>query len=284
MVNKIQRILVPGLQTLAFAMVMMLFVTHGTNAQLLQDRNKLKTAVVKKERKGFVSSGKNVRRKGKVRVQEAGAPRYSRRAGRQGAIDKVSPKFSSRPVVGRSVVVNPKYSRRKAAGRAETVNPKYSKRVDYTRVVAVNPKYTKARGPVKKIVVNPRYSRDPDYASAPGKTPRTLSDRGMVFSMPRLIYNVDSPLNRGEERWASPENARFRGKGSDYHPSSNYIFAKYQNIKLVRQGLRQFNLAWNRLNGNKSNPKIVDKKSEKAKYDKHEAQIWNNKEREYIKN
>ena len=178
----------------------------------------------------------------------------------------ISPKFSKKPRP-RVVIVTPRFTRKKDAQADE-------------RFVA--PRFTPPRETPKVIDIRPRFSEDP-YRDYRVRTPKSKSGQGMVFEFPRVKQYIDRPKNRGEDLWVPGFYKATRAKGR-LHPSSNYIYAKNKDIKLIRQGMRKFNILWTRVNGNKSNPKTVDKKESKSKYDKDETEIWNNKEREYIKN
>lgn len=60
------------------------------------------------------------------------------------------------------------------------------------------------------------------------------------------------------------------------HPSVNYLTAKNIPMKLVRKGLRKWNIFWVRLNEGKLYPKGVHKVAKKPKFDRKEKDIWNN--------
>ncbi|RED98897.1 hypothetical protein [Marinoscillum furvescens] len=58
------------------------------------------------------------------------------------------------------------------------------------------------------------------------------------------------------------------------HPSVAHKKAK-QDSELMRDGLRKWNIFWTRLNRNKEQPDAVTDKISKPKFDKKEADIWN---------
>lgn len=60
------------------------------------------------------------------------------------------------------------------------------------------------------------------------------------------------------------------------HPSVNYLVAKNIPIKLVRKGLREWNIFWVRLNDGKITPKGSRRFARKPRFDKNERDIWNN--------
>ncbi len=78
--------------------------------------------------------------------------------------------------------------------------------------------------------------------------------------------------------------AKKRRKAKNSHPSANYLTAKYDDSRMMRNTKRNVSVTWVRVFGNKTQPKGVKKKVDKAKFDKDEKDIWNNKEREYTRN
>lgn len=60
----------------------------------------------------------------------------------------------------------------------------------------------------------------------------------------------------------------------EMHPSSNYSRAN-QDSEMVRESLRKWNILWTRINRNKEQPDAVTDKISKPKFDRKEAEIWN---------
>lgn len=58
------------------------------------------------------------------------------------------------------------------------------------------------------------------------------------------------------------------------HPSAKHLKAN-QNNEDIRAGLRKWNIFWTRINRNKPQPDAVTKKVSKPKFDRKEADIWN---------
>lgn len=275
---------------------------HQVTGQLLQDRNKLKTEIRKNTGGGFLFFRKKVKSKSSSsggKVEKGRKPRFSRGSG--GVSTGVEPKFSRSSRAGRAIAISPRYSRENAGqGGYRPLEPKFSQKSDRVKIIIVNPKYSRPRGREKVIQVNPKYSQprgrerviqvNPRFSQGSNvynyvlKTPKTASDKGMVFEFPKVLQYISRPKNHGEDIWEGPSVKVNSWKGRKYHPSASHLMAKGRSSKLVREGMRKFNILWTRVNGNKSSPKGVDKKSGKDKYDKNESEIWNNKEREYIKN
>jgi hypothetical protein len=63
-------------------------------------------------------------------------------------------------------------------------------------------------------------------------------------------------------------------KTKEMHPSFNHHNAN-QSIEMVRESLRKWNIFWVRVNTNEADPKGVKEKVSKPKFDKKEADIWN---------
>lgn len=242
-----------------------------SHAQLLQDRNKLKTE--RREGRGFSIFKKQAKSaSGRSNVTKVGSPRYSKGESR-----------------GRFFRVTPRYSQSIAgAGGFRTVNPKFTKDIaGKGGFRGVNPRFSKSiAGQGGDRFVSPRFSKDPgNFGSYVARRPRSASGKGMVFTFPRIQYYIGRTKNRGEEDWIGPRSpGRTKKEGRNFHPSFAHTGAKYKTSGLLRDGMQKFNILWVRVNGNKSQPKGVYKKSKKLKYDKDETEIWNNKEREYSHN
>ncbi len=245
----------------------------------------------------------------KYSIQRAGQgsdrlvnPKYSQQIAGQGSDRIVQPRYSKqRAGQGYNKIVSPRYSKYVAGqGMDRVVNPKYSRDIagqGYNKTV--NPRYSKyVAGQGMDRVVNPRFSVNPLYVYKYIK-PRSASG-SMVFSTPRIAHYIKRKKNRGEEDWNGPwikiqdhkrpEFASYTGKikkqkkGRHMHPSSNYLFAKHNNSELARDLMQKASILWVRVHMNQTDPKSVRKKTPKLKFDKDEAEIWNNKEREYTKN
>lgn len=230
------------------------------------------------------------------------SPKYSRDIAGQGSDRYVQPRYS-RQRAGQGVdrVVNPRYSRDIAGqGYGRAASPKYSQDIagqGSDRVV--RPRYTRfTAGSGSDRDVKPRFSINPLYEY---KYERPASASGpMVFEYPKVAHYKNRKKNRGEEDWNGPwveikepkhaEFAEFTGKfkkqkkGRHMHPSANYLFAKYNKSPIARDLMQKASILWVRVHMNQTDPKGVKKKAPKLKYDKEEAEIWNNQEREYTKN
>ena len=244
-------------------------------------------------------------------------PKYSRDVAGQGYGRVGSPRYSV-DIAGKGSdrVVNPRYSRFTAGqGNGKVVNPRYSREIAgqgyggavsprYSRDIAgqgsdklVIPRYSKyVAGQGMDRVVNPRFSVNPFYTYA-YKLPATASG-SMVFEFPKKLYQKNRKRNRnGESEWMGPEVAIVSHKRSEYagysghykhqkkgkhmHPSANYLYAKNTDSEFMRGMMQKASILWVRVHRNQTDPKGVKKKASKLKFDKDEAEIWNNKEREY---
>ena len=141
------------------------------------------------------------------------------------------------------------------------VKPRYSKEATYSNT---------------RFYVNPRFSKPPSYV----KNPAGKKDGFPMF---------DRSLRQWPLHWSGAET-EFEGFKTkkhkiphDAHPSANYLTAKYDDSAWVREAKRKTSVTWVRVFGNKNEPKGVSKKPKKAKFDKDEAEIWNNEGREYTR-
>lgn len=68
-----------------------------------------------------------------------------------------------------------------------------------------------------------------------------------------------------KEKWVSKRTM---------HPSFNHHTAN-QDMKFLRDYMRNWNIFWTRINGNKTQPDAVKDKISKPKFDRKETDIWN---------
>jgi len=252
-----------------FSCLIAIFAISAADAQLLHERNKLKTE--KRKSKGFTFFKKSVRTvDGKPKIISFSAPRFTKGVKRKGI--SVSPRYSQ-SIAGQGGYkpAGTRYSQSIAGqGGFKPSSPRFSRNI---------------AGQGFKGTVNPRFSKDPgNFASTWVPSPKTASNEGLVFSFPSRAYKANRIKNNVEGDYNPKYNGIAKRGGKDFHPSSAYRSAKYKNSKFVRNSLQKFNILLVKANGNKTQPKGVYKKSKKTKYDKDEAEIWNNKEREYTHN
>lgn len=280
-----------------------IFAMSAAEAQLLHERNKLKTE--KRKKKGFTFFKKSVRTvDGRPKVISFSAPRFTKGVKRKGI--SVSPRYSqgvagrggykpagtrySQSIAGQGGYKpgSPRYSQSIAGqGGYKPGSPRYSKDIaGQGGFKPGSPRFSQSiAGQGSSRSVNPRFSKDPgNFGSSWIPSPKTASNQGMVFNFPSRAYKANRIKNNGEGDYNPKYNGFVDRNGNNFHPSSAYRSAKYKNSKFVRNSLRKFNILLVKANGNKTQPKGVYKKSKKTKYDKDEAEIWNNKEREYTHN
>ncbi|MFY0599868.1 MAG: hypothetical protein JXR03_09365 [Cyclobacteriaceae bacterium] len=103
---------------------------------------------------------------------------------------------------------------------------------------------------------------------------------------PRYSSNKDRFV---VDKRAKKENADFEFRAGSFvgdykytwkktkymHPSSKHRNDKV-STELARDGLRKWNIFWAKVDGNEEEPKGVKKKVSKPKFDRKEAEIWNN--------
>ncbi|MEO9854154.1 MAG: hypothetical protein ABJE80_05985 [Reichenbachiella sp.] len=295
----------------------MIMVSSRTSyAQLLEDRNKLKTA---RRATGFLQFKKKAKIKGpsgKHKTIAAGTPKYSKPPSREGSSRNVNPKFSvitAGQVKGRKI--NPRYTKHNAGeGADRNVNPRYTKtNAGEVGGRNINPRYSQWKQAGKVVVVNPRFSTPPSYSRTkpPGNRKKGFLPTLNLYRKPpkykpgpnseyagAMKRKVQRPFHVGDHNqniksykkftsrplFFSP-NAKMANyeiktkkmrKGRDMYPSANYLSAKYYKSRTIRDVKRKFNVVWVRMHGNKIQPNAVKKKSKKAKFDKDEIEIWNN--------
>lgn len=142
----------------------MIASSQYTYAQLLTDRNKLKTA---RRETGFLQFKKKSKIKGPSgshKTIAAGTPRYSRSASKGGSSKKVNPKFSvttAGQVKGRKI--NPRFTQNNAGQvRSKKINPRYTQNnAGQVKSKKINPRYTQNNaGQVRGKKINPRYTQN----------------------------------------------------------------------------------------------------------------------------
>lgn len=137
--------------------------SHTTYAQLLQDRNKLKTA---RRETGFLQFKKKAKIKGpsgKHKTIAAGNPKYSKTTSRVGSSKKVNPKFSvttAGQVKGKKI--SPRYTKNNAGQVShKKVNPRFTVlNSGQVKGKKINPRFTTTNaGQVKGRKIDPRYTK-----------------------------------------------------------------------------------------------------------------------------
>lgn len=222
---------------------MLWLVAQDSFAQLLEDRNKLKTAD-KKYFKPFIDLNRNTKTKTNKR------PKVDRQR-------KVRYSKASTP---QKYAVNPRYSKWQFAGKVDQVNPRYSR----------PPKPVKITGPSNngKKGFLPSF-----YISGP---PQRYKQAPSAIAMSPPVKSKKSLKSDAKKKSSYTVKTKRQKKGKDMHPSANYLAVKGNDSKFIRDNMRKFNVKWVRMNGNKTQPKAVKQKPKKLKFDKDEREIWNN--------
>ena len=228
-------------------------------------------------------------------------PRYTQDWAGKGSDRKVQPRYSTPP----SYVKYPATGGKKGflpGFQSGKRKPKYNQGPQYnfygpsvTQVYTPSnsaAKYNKSINSYKKYKSRSR-DRSP-YASQTNyfgpKVPATYVPSNSMAKHNQSIESYQKYISK------SPKNAPYtpqshytmvvkkRRKAKNAHPSANYLSAKYDGSRMMRNTKRKVSVTWVRTFGNKTQPKGVRKKVDKAKFDKDEKDIWNNKEREYTRN
>lgn len=285
-------------------------------AQLLEDRNKLKTVKVARSFLPLSRKQKVKEPSGKHKTVAAKKPKYSKSTTNVGSSRGVNPKFSvftAGQVRGRKI--NPRYTKMNAGDvREKKINPRYTKtNAGEVRGRKINPRYSQWKQAGKIVVVNPRFSTPPTYSKTkpPGNRKKGFLPAINLYRKPpkhkpgpnseyagAMKEKVQKPFAAGEHNQNIKSYKKFtrgkllfspsakmanyeaktkkRRKGKDAYPSANHISAKYYKSRTVREAKRKFNVIWVRMHGNKIQPDAVKKKPKKSKFDKDEIEIWNN--------
>jgi hypothetical protein len=263
----------------SFILVLAMIIVVGSiaEAQLLQDRNKLRTV---KKKGGFVLFEKKVSTKkpsGKHTVERASSPRFSQPVQVPGDT-RVLPRYSiSSAGQGDDYRGVPRTSAIRAGqgddyrGVPRTTKIRAGQGDDFN----VNPRFTRVISQ-RAYVVKPRFSKPPTKEKLAPSNNEKAGFNG-IFNRsedPADHQSLSSTYSGDMNTRAGLKKNRSNSK--DMHPSSNHISAKHNNNKLVRNSKRKINIVWVRMNGNKIQPKSVKEKVKKSKFDKDEIEIWNN--------
>lgn len=276
-------------------------------AQLLEDRNKLKT---EKKKEGFILFKVKVKTgkpSGKHKTENARKARITKAHAGGGSATSINPRFSvanAGRFTGNST--NPRYSKTMAGQGADRrvftrntqdhaganadkkIIPRYSQSMGgqdadrrvftrYTQEHAgsnsdrrINPRFSTWSHVDRKTVINPRFSKAPSFSKT--KSPYNKQQSFLA------AFSRNNP----EPKHLPGPYTDFTGKirklrrGKNMHPSANYLYARYNQTRVIRDTKRKVNVVWVRMYGNQLQPDAVKKKSKKSKFDKDELEIWNN--------
>ncbi|PIB34069.1 hypothetical protein BFP72_00805 [Reichenbachiella sp. 5M10] len=151
---------------LGIGLMIVMLSTEVSYAQLLEDRNKLKTA--KSKRQGFSPFKKHIKKssgKGKPSVAKAPKTRTSTNMAGSNKPTRINPKYSQPSRSKSKYSVHPRYSQNNAgqAGHKTKVSPRYSQSNPGRsgRVTKVSPRFSQnnAGQAGHKVNVNPRFSQ-----------------------------------------------------------------------------------------------------------------------------
>lgn len=183
---------------------------HYSYAQLLTDRNKLKTA---RRESGFLQFKKKSKIKGpsgKHKTIAAGKTKYSKPSTNEGSSRSVNPKFSVFTAgQSRGKKVNPRYSQNTAGQfKGRKVNPRYSvANAGQVKERKVNPRYSVANaGQVKGKKLNIRYTQSHAGAGMDKKvTPRySVANAGQFRGKKINVRYTQSHAGAGMDRKVTP--------------------------------------------------------------------------------
>ncbi len=184
------------------------------------------------------------------------------------------------------------------------VNPRYSKDDPFKDNYNRSPRYS-VGSPFqsKSFKINPRYSRERNlFDTGSGKKfsqgewalfDRSVTTKGKwVVNFNELLRSFNRkrfegpfevpPEDKKEYKSLASENADYEGnfstkwpKSKDMHPGAKYHQASNISSTAVREGLRKWNIFWVRMNRNQEMPDGTKEKVKEPKFDKKEAEIWN---------
>ncbi len=229
-----------------------------SHAQLLEDRNKLKTA-----------------------RRETGFPWFKKKAKTKSHDRNLNPKFSVLTTGKANAKKTQKYPQRKEAGKAVVVRPRFSTPLEYGNV---KPTGNREKGFLPTINL---YGKPPRHkpGPGPGHAGNIKGKAQKTFHAGAHNQNIRSYKKFMDRTPLSSPNAQtvnygFKIKktwrGKNMYPSTNYLSAKYNKSRAVRNVKRKFNIVWVRMYGNKTQPDAVKEKTKKVAFDRHESEIWNN--------
>lgn len=201
----------------------------------------------------------------------------------------VSPRYSAgSPFTAKDKSVNPRYSAGSPFTRKDKgVNTRYSEGSPYDgmRWGWISPAYSTNK---HRFDVNEKLkkSRVYDYADTEYK--------GTYRKKSKWYYDLDNLIVSGvtgafesrqkaelydpqQNKEAAAYTGTYKKKWiteNNMHPSANYTKAN-QDSEMIRNSMRKWNLFWTRVNRNKQQPNAVTDTTLKPKFDRKEAQIWN---------
>ncbi|MFY0627951.1 MAG: hypothetical protein JXR07_16760 [Reichenbachiella sp.] len=291
------------------AIILVLANGETTYAQLLEDRNKLKTS--KRDRKPFAPFKKNVKKSAKTGsrpdVMKARPTRTSKDIAGKGSDRQIAPRYSqnqhwekekkdpprfTQDAAGQGydkIKVNPRYTYKDKNSGVRNVNPRFSKAPSYVAYPASNQK----KGFLPTIQLfqpKPRYKQGKESNYFGPRVKAVYSPSNSMAKHNQNLEDYQKHISKSGKKgpYDDQTNHMFKTKRmkrpKNSHPSAMYLSAKYDNNSTVRSTKRKFSVTWVRVFGNKTQPKGVKKKPGKSKFDKDEQEIWNNEEREYTRN
>lgn len=213
-------------------------------------------------------------------------PRSISGGGLRSGYDPVSPRYSAGDHFEKKSAVTPRYSSRDESSKKVTITPRYSPGSPFVtgRKAKVTPRYSDKR---RHFHVDERAKKEnafynmgtSEFCPFKGKTLwkykvdrmaqsyKTKNFKGTKVH-PFVSYpNIFVADYKGDLKLKSLHNR-------DMHPSAKHLQAN-QDSELVRNSLRKWNIFWTRVNRNKAQPDAVTKKVSKPKFDRKEADIWN---------
>lgn len=274
----------------AVIVIGLLAMHQSVQAQLLEDRGKLKTAKVKRD--GFRAFKKQVIKPKKVNrrpdvVKPWPVPFTKELAGKYPA-KKVIPRFTPETAGrGTKYDVQPRFSPARVVEKVKVSSIRYSTPPDYIDYPAGGKKGFMATFVVR--FKSYRLAQGDDAHFAGPQVKRHLGPSNYVGGDNSTVESYQKFLSRGGNK--SPYagrtdyllNVKKQRIVKNAHPSANYLNAKYNDSRLVRTSKRKINVVWVRIFGNKTRPDGVNQKVRKAKFDKDEKDIWYNEPREYTR-
>jgi hypothetical protein len=196
----------------------------------------------------------------------------------------------------------PRYSKGMPLTNISAGTPRYSKGIPLTQMSAPTPRYSPGRpsfgnqyGAVNRFSTKVTFPSSyyltypyPDKGSPFKKRyhiyPRYTGSEGFILAFHLWISSYGyRGLQEYAYRDASNEISSYKGefklkgvKGSNLHPSSKYHYSLTVSNESIRDGMRKWNVLWNRVYGNNAQPDAVTDKISTPKFDKKEREIWNN--------
>ena len=189
-----------------------------------------------------------------------------------------SPRYSlGNPYKGEKYTPAPRYSSKQIWSKGDlTKSPRYSPANPFKgEKYEIAPRYSVSQIWSKEdLSVAPRYSLGNPYDGYKYQNlPPRYSENKHRFELNKRQRKENAIMEFETPYFTGNYKARWKNH-ADMHPSFNHHKAN-SSSDIVRESMREWNIFWVRLNGNKQDSEGVKEKVPKPKFDRKEAEIWN---------